>query len=383
VIIINKISYKHIRIALFLILFSLFLLCKIIFSIQINPISVDNSQADIKKCQNKIKIDLIKIWGESDEADENKYFYEPKDIIVDSDHNYYVLASDVIRVFNNKREFLRKMGGPGVGPGSFLNSMQIEINKEADIVVWDEGNQRIQFLTKKGQLKGGFKPNGDPNGPFWINRKNEIVILNRNMTDKESPLWIIYDSKGNIQQTWGRREGNRCLYLTEAKYDLAFISDKNDALFSAYKYAPVIEKHDDKERLEMTIRYELPFEVPEIKVFRRGGQEYINSELACQSVALDSEGNLFVLALTRERRDPEVLIGGTISTGSGRSFRTTPKLDSKSANIYQLLVLDPKGKVVSAIPINKYFNKIRIFNDILFLIDTYVDMTISEYRIIH
>ena len=99
-IIINKISYKHIRIALFLILFSLFLLCKIIFSIQINPISVDNSQADIKKCQNKIKIDLIKIWGESDEADENKYFYEPKDIIVDSDHNYYVLASDVIRVFN-------------------------------------------------------------------------------------------------------------------------------------------------------------------------------------------------------------------------------------------------------------------------------------------
>ena len=127
----------------------------------------------------------------------------------------------------------------------------------------------------------------------------------------------------------------------------------------------------------------MPFEVPEIKVFRRGGQEYINSELACQSVALDSEGNLFVLALTRERRDPEVLIGGTISTGSGRSFRTTPKLDSKSANIYQLLVLDPKGKVVSAIPINKYFNKIRIFNDILFLIDTYVDMTISEYRIIH
>ena len=99
-IIINKISYKYIGISLFSILFSLLLLCKISFSIQINPMSVDNSQADIKKCQNKIKIDLIKIWGEPDEADENKYFYEPKDIIADSDNNYYVLASDVIRVFN-------------------------------------------------------------------------------------------------------------------------------------------------------------------------------------------------------------------------------------------------------------------------------------------
>ena len=36
------------------ILLNLFLLSKISFSIQINPISVDNSQADIKKCQNKM-----------------------------------------------------------------------------------------------------------------------------------------------------------------------------------------------------------------------------------------------------------------------------------------------------------------------------------------
>lgn len=349
---------------------------------QINAVRVDNSLADIKKCPNKIKIELIRTWGEPDEADENKYFFKPIDILLDSDNNYYILASDVIRVFNRKTEFVRKMAGPGNGPGFFLNSIQIEMNKENDIVVWDEANQRIQYISKNGQYKGGFKLEDNPDGPFWINKNNEVVILNRSLTEKESPLWIIYDSKGNIRQTKGRREGNKSLYLTEAKYDLAFVADKNDALFSAYKYAPVIEKHDVNERLKMIVRYELPFEVPEIKRFRKGGQEYVDTEMACQSIALDSAGNLFVLALTRERRDSERGIGGTIRAGN-KVFSTTPKLDSRSANIYQVLVFDPQGKVVSAIPINKYVNKIRIFNDVLFLIDTHIDMTISEYRIIH
>jgi hypothetical protein len=104
--------------------------------------------------------------------------------------------------------------------------------------------------------------------------------------------------------------------------------------------------------------------------------------MVCQSIAGDSRGNIFVLGLKRERREQEYLIGGIISN-SGGSFRVSPKIDKDSSDLYQILVINPKGKIVNIVPLNKYVNKIRIFNNVLFLIDSFIDMTISEYKIIY
>jgi len=41
--------------------------------------------------------------------------------------------------------------------------------------------------------------------------------------------------------------------MTQYKYDIAFYADNSDSLFSAYRYIPVIEKHNNIGELKMEI----------------------------------------------------------------------------------------------------------------------------------
>ena len=377
-----RIDVKQITINLIGIFFSIFFLSQICLSIQFNPVRVQNSIEEIKRSQNKIKIELIRIWCNDQETDEKKILFEPQDILIDPENNYYILTSNEIRVFNKKTDYLRNIGRSGLGPGEFLRANQIEFDRNNNILVSDEGNWRLQYFSTLGKYEEGFKLVEYPIGPLWINKKNEIVMLNRSLTTNKSPLWLFLGKKGNLSHVRGIREANSINYMTQYKYDIAFYADNSDSLFSAYRYIPVIEKHNNIGELKMEIRYEVPFKVPELTSYRDYGQYLINSEMVCQSIAGDSRGNIFVLGLKRERREQEYLIGGIISN-SGGSFRVSPKIDKDSSDLYQILVINPKGKIVNIVPLNKYVNKIRIFNNVLFLIDSFIDMTISEYKIIY
>jgi hypothetical protein len=386
-----QIIKKEIKLFIFAgitILFMLILFVHSGVSDQVKILRTNNSLKEIQECKNKVKIELIRTWGSDEETDEKKLFFEPNDILLDNENYYFILTSNEIRIFNNKLDYLRSIGRSGLGPGDIWNAIQMDFDKDNNLVVSGGEDGGLQYFSTLGKYKGGFKPEEYRVGPLWINSKNEIVMLNRSLTNEKSPLWLIFDMKGNIQRVQGIREANSVNYLTYFKYDIAFYLDNNDALFSAFKYKPVIEKYNNIGELTMEIRYEVPFKVPELTSFKGYGQDLINSEMVCQSIAGDSQGNIFVLALNRERREQEQLIGGKFSAtgrsgGSSTSFRYKPKIDKNSSDLYQLLILNPKGQILSAIPLNKYVSKIRIFNNILFLIDTYINMTISEYRIIY
>ncbi len=57
-------------------------------------------------------------------------------------------------------------------------------------------------------------------------------------------------------------------------------------------------------------------------------------------------------------------------------------VDITGTDLYQILVFDNSGKIVASEKLNIYANNIRIHEDRLFLIDTYINMRIYEYRFI-
>lgn len=88
--------------------------------------------------------------------DENKIFYEPKDVAINKEGEIYILEANWIKVFDKSGKHLRTIGGAGQGPGELLNPYHFEIDKENNIVVVDTDNRRIQILSPKGDYLGSF-----------------------------------------------------------------------------------------------------------------------------------------------------------------------------------------------------------------------------------
>jgi hypothetical protein len=66
---------------------------------------------------------------------------------------------------------------------------------------------------------------------------------------------------------------------------------------------------------------------------------------------------------------------------SAYSGREKAKVDPTRSDLFQILAFDPAGKIIASKKLNTYVNKIRIHNDRLFLIDSYISMKILEYKI--
>ena len=78
----------------------------------------------------------------------------PTDIAIDEYNRYYVSDSDdhFIHVFDTNGDFLFKFGGPGSTPGQLSKPWGICFDREFNLVVADEGNNRIQLYNKEGGL---------------------------------------------------------------------------------------------------------------------------------------------------------------------------------------------------------------------------------------
>jgi len=56
-------------------------------------------------------------------------------------------------------------------------------------------------------------------------------------------------------------------------------------------------------------------------------------------------------------------------------------VDPLNTDLCQILVLENSGKILASKKINVHANNIRVHNDRLFLIDTYINMKIYEFKI--
>ena len=343
---------------------------------------VHNSLEEIQKLEGKLQLELIQEWSSEDEMDANKIFYEPKDVAVNNEGEILVLEAHRIKVFTESGKYLRTIGRVGQGPGEFWEPDYLEIDSNKNIVVMDTSNQRVQIVGQEGKYQGGFPLKiGEMGSPIAVTKTNELLMLNRARTTEASSLWLLYDYKGQLLDERGERKSTASIHITSRIYSYSFNLDEEDNLYVAAHYRPLLLVYSPTHELNIEATYEVPFEVPEIKMV---GRQYVDAERVSQGLDTDGLGRVFVLALTRLQNLEEKKVGveWMMMSRSGKTTQGKDEFDVDSnTDLYQILVFDKSGKITASKKLNIHTNNIRVFRDKLFLIDTHVNMRIYEYKI--
>lgn len=345
-----------------------------------------NTLGEIDRAAGKIEMKLVREWGGENEIDINKMLYEPMDVACDQNGHVYLMEALKIRVFDKDAKFVKQMGGPGQGPGEFLRAYYIDIDSKNTLAVLDSDNQRIQILDINGRIIGNIPLGLYQSGPFLLTDREQILLINTTQTMELSSLWQLYDYQGKLVREVGLRPASKSAQANYFRSTCGMAKDDSNRIYVAATYQPVVRVYSPAGDMDREISYELPFVVPELKSSIRGGLEYMDKETACRGIAVDSKKRIFVLALRKLMVGEERWIGGTFSVrgfdgGARTSHRAKVSVDPSTSDLYQILVFDASGKIVSSNKLDFYANQIRIFGNRLFLIDSYINMSIREYLI--
>jgi NHL repeat len=183
------------------------------------------------------------------------FYGTPSDIDVDKEGNLYVLDEGNFRVqkFNRNGKFVLAFGRYGKGEGEFDNPERIVVDQAGDIYVADTYNHRIQKFDKNGKFILAFGKEGSNDGEF----KNPT----RMYIDAENNLGVVTSYSS---YTSGKRRFVKCLihkfdgngkfigkkYAIERYYDdydtysLNFLNlDPNDNLYLFHTRDKTVNKY--------------------------------------------------------------------------------------------------------------------------------------------
>jgi DNA-binding beta-propeller fold protein YncE len=144
-------------------------------------------------------------------------FDRPVDLVGDRDENIYVVdqGNNRVQVLDRRGRFLREWGGRGFSPGSFDAPNAIAIDRAAGaLFVVDTGNHRVQKFDLKGKFLLSFGRLGSSDGDF--NKPMDLVV------DRNGNLYVAdtgnnriqkFDASGNFLQSWGKFARRRGLEL--------------------------------------------------------------------------------------------------------------------------------------------------------------------------
>jgi hypothetical protein len=204
---------------------------------------------------NNIEIQLTKTFP----ADEEKIFLiDAVSLAHDNKWNIYVAdrRNCSIAVFNSKGEYLHSFGRRGQGPGDLYYPQNIFMWKN-DIVVYEAGNNRIQFFDINGKSKKHIK----------IFKAYHSIILSKEGLIYGIPRHIIpgtgqkmidvINLDGMLVNSFG--EPKELLMNVEmgTSAELCFISDETEILL-VYNFIPIIERYSINGELLSSVRISNP-----------------------------------------------------------------------------------------------------------------------------
>lgn len=135
-------------------------------------------------------------------------FDHPVDVVEDRDENIYVVdqGNNRVQVLDRRGRFVREWGGRGFSPGSFDLPSAITMDRTSgDLLVVDTLNHRIQKFDREGKLLLSVGRLGSSNGNFnkpldvAIDRKGNIYVADSGNTRIQK-----LDSTGKFLQEWGK-----------------------------------------------------------------------------------------------------------------------------------------------------------------------------------
>jgi len=168
--------------------------------------------------------------------------------------------------------------------------------------------------------------------------------------------------------------------------------DEHDHIYLVFPYQNRIEKYSAEGKLIWRADRELPYS---LEVEDKGSIERRGSSLSILapkinrsslSVAVDSQGRVWVLTLARQlKKEEQVAMGVTMSRsasgGDTIGYKVQGDTDLRETDALKLEVFDKEGVLLGELPLKMFVDFIFIYGDRLFLVDKLRGATVHIFKI--
>jgi hypothetical protein len=341
-----------------------------------------NTLEHIDSCEAKIKLTLIRTWGGDETDDENQFFRYPMDIKISNEGLVHIVdtGNNRIQVFDRASNYKKTVGRKGKGPQDLLKPCAITFVREKDLVVAESDNHRIQTFDSVGRYLHSFKTINTTPSLIATTRKNEIAAYSYKKSYKSRTFVTLYTPQGKTIREIGKIHDNK--KSISSFESLLFALDENDNFYISYYATPYYRKYTYDGKPAMIVTYQVPFEAPGVCVENPQEEPIIKGQKkgkVCTGLSIDHRGRVFLVTTTRRQKKSERFF--LVSDGPGMMRKCPKDAVSENTDWFRLLVFDPGGKVIAAKKLNVFCDKIYVYEDSLFIIDTYMGMKIYEYKI--
>lgn len=364
---------------------------------------VSNALAEFNAVQGKLKLTLVRVWGE---REEDEYIQSPHQVMTSKKRDVYIcdMNNHVVKVFDRNGKFLRTVGRKGRGPGDFSLPASMALAPNGDLWVAEIGGLRVQRFSPQGKSMHIFK-HLSPIYLIGTTSNNELIVYDHNDTLKTGKLALIMNNNGKILRRIGTYHDPDRSFVTSER--LHFVSDIDDNLFVSSRWSGVVRKYAPTGELKLCVTFETPMKGyynvrlnangDEIERINTGSAAPTNKQKGSDGIIVDSgerkqipddfiscigvdSENVFISVPTRKKSKKEKEATNTVwSNSSGmvrvvRDFAVLEKMD-----IYTLLVFNKKGKLIAASKLITPEAQFHVSGDQLFIVDGF-SRQVTQYK---
>lgn len=348
----------------------------------------------------KITLEHVRNFGDWDqENDDNYQLFRPTDVGVDGDSNVYILDSGNIRIqkYTSDGIYLQTIGREGEGPGEFKlpQRMQVEDNGNIYVASMVGLSTGIKLFNPEGKEIDFIKPDLITTDFYHLEDSTMIysglgIRPGTQPTDIEGNVVSVYNADGKKVSEFGEftKYDNPMLNFTA---NVALFAVDENFVYLTFLFQNKFEKYSIDGQLQFTsdrtLNYELGVKTRSMTV-NVGGQsidvEIPEATPVSKAIQTGPENTIWLISYTRLERDDEKTEVGDIVVNEGGDFSVNiiSKSEAINTDLYELTIYDNEGIHLTTIQLDTFVDNFRIFGDRLYLIDSFREMIIRQYRII-
>lgn len=317
-----------------------------------------------------VSLKFIRQIGETESADETKWFAEPLDLVVDSEGSIFILDMGMnhIKKYDSSGNFVKTIGQKGQGPGEFESIIKMEIDEKDNIYVIDIYG-RVQVFDTDGNYLREFRILNFT--IFFKVLSDSQLVINKVFNEGNKNLLHFTDRSGDIQSSLCEME--TCNEPLGLRYlnGITFCTDAQKNIYVAFRSQNRIEKYNAEGQLQFRADRPLNYDIH----FRQDGFETLNAggsplkipkwdySYVSRDIDVDYKSRLWVVTFQKQ---PE----------GKPSPEDIPKM-------LEFEIFNTDGILLCKLPFpNESFDSIRIFGNRLFFIDPQERVCVREYEIV-
>ncbi len=311
--------------------------------------------------EQKIELEFVRKIGDLETEDENYQLYRPRDAILDHEENIIIIDAGnySIKKFDRTGKFILAFGNKGQGPGEFDFPFKVSVDSNNNIYIFDSPKNYVHVFSSHGDFLKGIRYDKEHYFPFDMLRNGNIIMVNKDID--ESRLVFLMNSDSEIISDFGSKRQYKSNRLNYRGNLISFTEGLSGRLVLAFHNQNRIDVHDSERNLLYKISRELPYVEDEDYRSSNPGKPnetlWTNCFSAC--VAEDGKNRIWISTVVDQenRGDPGSLM---------------------------FEIYDEDGTLLTRfendlLALRTIF---KIYDDKMFIVDTFEEHCVYEYRIV-